>query len=244
MIKLTNKTPEFNEIDLVFDVRPLPKVEEIANKLHDKFHRFTIGDSYERNEFRVINDKYGFHYSMSGVILCEYEFYEHVVESATAFTSEVTEKRVKIINSDNVTLERFTELLVESEIVSQGYLDKVINDIQSDKQTKYVELQIKGDSVHFSIDNGIGGGYYYLKLNSPRYSKFGSEVLINELGINGHELSGRASIKDLYEYKINDEISKYIDAGVAKIDNGFIYNNNYYSSVDEVIDVIKEENRL
>lgn len=233
MKKLTNTTRIFNEVDLSFGVKELPTVNQVAAKLDRKFERYTIGDSWYANEFRILNSKYGFHHSGAGLRLCEYEFYEHVIEEGSFYLSREVEERVKTITNNELKYDDFIEMVLESKIATQEELDKIIEEINKDINESYVEITIKGDKVHFYIDNHYGE-CYDIKLNDRWHDN-----KYNELYINGYTLEGKESLYDQIKERTHQDIAKLIDAGVAKIENGYIYDNKYYENIGEIIEEVE-----
>lgn len=61
--------------------------------------------------------------------------------------------------------------------------------------------------------------------------------------LDGYELNADdyRSVKDVIDKKIDEEAIKYIDKGITKLDNGFIYKNRYYEDFEEIKDLFKAD---
>lgn len=49
--------------------------------------------------------------------------------------------------------------------------------------------------------------------------------------------------KDEVHKKIDEEVIKYLDKNIQKLENGFVYKNNYYETFEEIKEKIEEEGK-
>ena len=111
----------------------------------------------------------------------------------------------------------------------EEYYEKSYNDI-------YYEFTIneKKDKINFYLE--YKGTFYGVRITEDNYV----EVFADGLECYADRYD---EFKDEVHKKIDEEVIKYLDKDSHKLENGFVYKNNYYETFEEVKDVITEEEK-
>lgn len=222
-------------------------LETLTNKLKidwisNIFKKETIDGSWIENELRIINNNYGFYSNGCEWQLCEIEMVE---KEETNFWGE----------------KRIIKSYKTKHIKEANYED--IYNLSNEEQRKKIDDIIKKESEDY-YKKSYNNFYYELSLNKQnswskniRPLKFYTEYKDSYFSI---EIDGNKSIevdldglcfkadfykglKDSYEEEVNKQIEKYLSLNILKINNGYVYKNNYYENFEELKDYIEREEK-
>ena len=200
------------------------------------FKQGTIKGSCIKDELYLIDDKYGFYSNGWDYQFCEYTPVEVTIESYWGETK--------------------TETQYETKHLKELELDDLYNLIDDGKQNEVNKLIDEAMEKYYAkSDNRI---YYEVELNQDRESvKFYTEykgtcfeVRITQDGyieIFADDLECYAdkywNFKEKVEKEINERIVQYLDKNIQKLENGFVYKNNYYETFEEIKEIIEKEGK-
>ena len=100
----------------------------------------------------------------------------------------------------------------------------------------YYEFAIneKKDKINFYLE--YKGTFYGVRITEDNYV----EVFTDGLECCADRYD---EFKDEVHKKIDEEVIKYLDKNIQKLENGFVYKNNYYETFEEIKEKIEEEGK-
>ena len=195
--------------------------------IKNKFKSATIDGSALSNELRILNEKYGMYQNMKNHWqLCEIE-------------------KIK----ENEWGEYY-----KTKHIEELTLNKLFDIIKNEDMKKYYEEKLKEyyDNHRFYYEIDINKEYSYKEIKD--YIHLYIELFDNWLEIviesnrnitiksRDFELSNKYfDLKDGLNELINKEIIKYADKNIVKLENGYIYKNNYYEDFETLKEFIENE---
>lgn len=214
----------FGEIDTVTDTKKFSWIKSL-------FKRGTIKGSCIENELYIIDDKYGFYSNGREYQFCEYTEFEEIVQDFYDI------KKVTVYDTKHLKKLDFNDIY---DLLDADMKEKA-NKLIEDKQKKFYSNSNNRFYYEFEVASDLAKMYLEYK-----NSCFSFEIDKNKrltVYLDGYELNADDYwlAKDEIQKNIDDEIVKYIDKGITKLDNGFIYKNRYYEDFDEIKDLIKTE---
>lgn len=249
---MTLKTNQeyFDNIDLygtVISELDCGQVFRLLTK-HRKLEKGTIEGSATSNELYLLSDTVGMYFASSRkLILCDIEkimlvrkkerwgedeevYYECTYK--TSNTKEVNEEMLRYImwTYFNITNEEFNKTI--SDIVEQ------------DKNNTYFEIGASANSFRVYVE--FDGEYIILELK--RKSKlidhvWTSQQFLKTIETKDYTISSSQSLNDAFKDFENNTIRFALDLNITKLNNGFVYNNNYYGTIEEILDDYEEERK-
>lgn len=214
------KLEEYGEIDYLTDGSKI-------NLIENKFKRATIDGSAFSDELRILNAKYGMYQNIRNHWqLCEIE---KIKENdwgeyyKTKHIEELTlDKLFEIIKNEDIK-KYYEEKLKEYYDNHRFYYEIDINKEYSYKETK--------DYLHLYTE--LLGNWLELVIDSDRNITIKSRDF---------ELSNEYfDLKDGLNELVDKEITKYVNKNIVKLENGYVYKNNYYEDFETLKDFIKNE---
>lgn len=202
------------------------------------FKQGTIKGSWIKNELYLIDDKYGYYSNGWEWQFCEYTPVEVEIESAWSYYEAKTETQYETKHLKVLEFEDLYNLLDDGkknevdELIKKAmeeYYKKSYNDI-------YYEFAIneKKDKINFYLE--YKGTFYGVRITEDNYV----EVFADGLECYADRYD---EFKDEVHKKIDEEVIKYLNKNIQKLENGFVYKNNYYETFEEIKEKIEEEGK-
>lgn len=202
------------------------------------FKQGTIKGSWIKNELYLIDDKYGYYSNGWEWQFCEYTPVEVEIEPAWSYYEAKTETQYETKHLKVLEFEDLYNLLDDGkknevdELIRKAmeeYYKKSYNDI-------YYEFSIneKKDKINFYLE--YKGTFYGVRITEDNYV----EVFTDGLECCADRYD---EFKDEVHKKIDEEVIKYLDKNIQKLENGFVYKNNYYETFEEIKEKIEEEGK-
>ncbi len=232
---------EFEEKERVKTLEACGEIETFVGKnkidcIKSIFKKGTIKGSLIKDELYLVNDKYGFYSNGWEWQFCEYTPVE--VEIDSYWGEHRTETQYETKHLKELEFEDIYNLLNEE---NKKQVDKIIEE----KEEEFYKNSWNRIYYELEANTKYNDMRFYLEYKNTCF-----EIRIDKRGyieIFADDLECYADkynyFKEEVEKRIDEKIIKYIDKGITKLENGFVYKNNYYETFEEVKDVITEEEK-
>lgn len=209
----------YGEVDYLTDGQKISLID-------NKFKRATIEGSAFSDELRILNDKYGMYQNIRNTWqLCE-------IEKAK---DRGWGEYYKTKHIEELTLDKLFEIIKNEEI--EKYYEEELNKYYNNNRF-YYELDINKeysyketrDYIHLYIE--LLGGWLELDIDSSRHIKIKS----NDFEISNDYFDLKEGLDEI----VNKEITKYIGKDIIKLENGYVYKNNYYEDLEDVKEIFRK----
>lgn len=214
----------FGEVDTVTDKEKISWIKSL-------FKRGTIKGSCIKNELYIIDDKYGFYSNAWGYQFCEYTETEEIVQNF------YDTKKITVYDTKHLKKLDINDIY---NLLDDDTKEKA-NKLIEDKQNEFYKYSSNRFYYEFEVASDLAK--MYLEYKNSCFSIGIDKDKNLKVYLDGYELNvdDYRSVKDVIDKKIDEEVIKYIDKGITKLDNGFIYKNRYYEDFDEIKDLFKAD---
>lgn len=230
-----------NEIDIYGWLTEEITIDNKFNIIKDiyKFERATIHGSAYRNELYLIDETKGIHTSWSGYRICDLE---PVYEDRRWWNGNFYDVREEFAGYKTVTnnsLKEYVELHKEEcekwleENVDLNKFNKEIKELEERRiknSSHYYQLNSKdkGESLEYYTENNHCDGYA-----SIESTKHGFVIDFDDITLGNEEESPLMTILKI----ILNNRDMFKD--FRELDKGYIFNNNYYESIEDIVEHIE-----
>lgn len=207
------------------------------------FERGTIENSYYANELMLIPDTdLGVYLSLSGYQICHFEKNTKTVETF-GYPQYVEKEFYKVLDIKSL------KEIVENEkyyIEIKKWLDDHLSEEQKKewdrKIEELMESRLKNFDHYYEIDfyKNKTGRIYLENANSE-------EAILIDTDVNGFNLElgdifintdNKSFLGNILEYMIKN---RALLNGIIKLENGYVFNNMYYETIEELEECIEKE---
>lgn len=207
------------------------------------FERGTIENSYYANELMLIPDTdLGVYLSLSGYQICHFEKNTKTVETF-GYPQYVEKEFYKVLDIKSL------KEIVENEkyyIEIKKWLDDHLSEEQKKewdrKIEELMESRLKNFDHYYEIDfyKNKTGRIYLENANSE-------EAILIDTDVNGFNLElgdifintdNKSFLGNILEYMIKN---RALLNGIVKLENGYVFNNIYYETIEELEEYIEKE---
>lgn len=207
------------------------------------FERGTIENSYYDNELMLIPDTdLGVYLSSSGYQICHFEKFAKTVETF-GYPQYVEKEFYKVLDIKSL------KEIVENEkyyIEIKKWLDDHLSEEQKKEWNKKIEesmeSRLKNFDHYYEIDfyKNKTGRIYLENANSE-------EAILIDTDVNGFNLElgdifintdNKSFLGNILEYMIKN---RALLNGIIKLENGYVFNNMYYETIEELEECIEKE---
>lgn len=208
-----------------------------------RFERGTIENSYYANELMLIPDTdLGVYLSSSGYQICHFEKNTKTVETF-GYPQYVEKEFYKVLDIKSL------KEIVENEkyyIEIKKWLDDHLSEEQKKewdrKIEELMESRLKNFDHYYEIDfyKNRTGKIYLENANSE-------EAILIDTDVNGFNLElgdifintdNKSFLGNILEYMIKN---RALLNGIIKLENGYVFNNMYYETIEELEECIEKE---
>lgn len=210
----------YGEVDYLTDGNKIGLIE-------NKFKRATIDGSAFSDELRILNDKYGMYQNtINHWQLCEIEKIKENDWGEYYKTKHIEELTLNKLFE--ITKNEDIKKYYEEELKKYYDNNRFYYEIDINKEYSYKE---KKDYIHLYLE--LLGNWLEVVIDSSRHIEIKSKDF---------ELSNEYfDLKDGLNQLVDKEIEKYIDKNIVKLENGYVYKNNYYEGFETLKDFIENE---
>lgn len=229
IINRNSENERIKTIEIYGDVETLKDINKI-HQIKYLFKKGTIKGSCIKDELYVIDDKYGFYHTGCNWQFCEFNI---ITEKEEGFDGEEVEKIYYDCNPlKEAEIKDIYELLSDN--------DKLEVD---NKLSEYTDEYYKNSNnrIYFEFDiDEKGRVSLYTEYKECCFSFEIDKRNGLNVYLDGEEIKADRywEIKEALKEKYNNEIVKYLDKNIIKLNNGFIYNKTYYEDFEEVKNAI------
>ena len=207
------------------------------------FERGTIENSYYDNELMLIPDTdLGVYLSSSGYQICHFEKFAKTVETF-GYHQYVEKEFYKVLDIKSL------KEIVENEkyyIEIKKWLDDHLSEEQKKEWNKKIEESMESRLKNFDH-------YYEIDFSKNRTGKIylenanSEEAILIDTDVNGFNLElgdifintdNKSFLGNILEYMIKN---RALLNGIIKLENGYVFNNMYYETIEELEECIEKE---
>lgn len=208
-----------------------------------RFERGTIENSYYDNELMLIPDTdLGVYLSLSGYQICHFEKNTKTVETF-GYPQYVEKEFYKVLDIKSL------KEIVENEkyyIEIKKWLDDHLSEEQKKewdrKIEELMESRLKNFDHYYEIDfyKNKTGRIYLENANSEEAIRIDTDVngFNLELGDIFINTDNKSFLGNILEYMIKN---RALLNGIIKLENGYVFNNMYYETIEELEECIEKE---
>lgn len=210
----------------------------IIKKLYE-FERATIHGSMYRNELYLIDETKGIHTSWSSWRICDLE---PVYEEVEWWNGNFYEKEGRFAGYKTITNKSLEEYVKSHKDECEKWIEEHIGLDKYKEQIEKLVNKRKDNSYHYyqleSKDRGYVLEYYTENNHSNGYAsiastKHGFNIEFDNIILGDEKTSPLQSI--LMFMLLNKDMFK----DFRELDKGFVFNNRYYESVDDIVEDIE-----
>lgn len=226
------KDEKFKEIEMFGNIDTITEENKI-NAIKSLFKKGTIKGSAIKDELYIIDEKYGFYSNGWEFQFCEYK--QETEEIGGWYGKEETivydTTHLKKLEFNDIYDLLDEETKKKADELLQEYLKK---HYENELNNIYYEFEAKTkyDDMRFYLE--YKGTCFEIRISKNGYT----EIFADGLEIYADKYN---EISDKFEQIKSEEILKYIDKNITKLENGFVYKNKYYEDFYEIKEVIEEE---